>query len=189
MSVFTNPADGAAADAENYIRATLELLGDRDPLAVLDETPGWLQERAEHLGHELLTRPEAPGKWSIAATMQHLADSELVWGYRLRMVLAEDRPSLSGYDQDRWADRLHYDAADAWQAAADFAVLRASNRRLLGAASEDDLERVSVHSERGEESVRHMIRLYAGHDLVHRNQIERIKGSQEKRGHHHGHRC
>jgi hypothetical protein len=39
----------------------------------------------------------------------------------------------------------------------------------------DDMNRVGVHSERGEESVAHMMKLYAGHDLLHLNQMERIK--------------
>jgi hypothetical protein len=35
---------------------------------------------------------------------------------------------------------------------------------------------VGVHAERGEESVAHMIRLYAGHDLLHLRQLARIRG-------------
>ncbi len=107
--------------------------------------------------------------------VQRLADSELVWGYRLRMVLAHDRPQLIGYDQDCWAERLQYDWADATQAMRDFAVLRTGNLRLLKGVSPADLNRVGVHAERGEESLGHMVRLYAGHDLLHLRQIERIR--------------
>jgi hypothetical protein len=39
-----------------------------------------------------------------------------------------------------------------------------------------------VHAERGEESVRHMLRLYAGHDVLHLRQIERIKSGLRARG-------
>lgn len=91
------------------------------------------------------------------------------------MVLAHDRPQLTGYDQDRWAERLRYDQADAAQAVQEFGVLRSANLRLLEGAPAEDLRRVGVHSERGEESVAHMIRLYAGHDLLHLRQIERIR--------------
>lgn len=111
--------------------------------------------------------------------LQHLADSELVWGYRLRMVLAHDRPQITGYDQDLWAARLEYDDADPDQALKDFAALREANLRLLARASADDLKRVGVHAERGEESVAHMIRLYAGHDLLHLAQLARIRHAVE----------
>jgi hypothetical protein len=90
-------------------------------------------------------------------------------------VLAQDRPILTGYDQDRWADRLRYDQAEVDVSVEEFSVLRRSNLGLIAAASPDDLERVGVHAERGEESVAHMIRLYAGHDLLHLRQLARIR--------------
>jgi len=34
-----------------------------------------------------------------------------------------------------------------------------------------------VHAERGEESVAHMMRMYAGHDLLHLAQINRIRAA------------
>ncbi len=107
--------------------------------------------------------------------LQHLADSELVCGYRLRMVLVHERPDITGYDQDLWAARLHYEDADPRQGIRDFTVLREANLRLLTRAFARELARVGLHAERGEESVSHMIRLYAGHDLLHLKQIERIR--------------
>ena len=93
----------------------------------------------------------------------------------MRMALAHDRPPITGYDQDAWADKLGYGAADAEESIREFGVLRAGNLRLLRNASPDDMRRVGVHSERGEESVAHMMKLYAGHDVLHLNQIERIR--------------
>lgn len=175
MSVFTNPASRSAEQASAYTAAVLELLGARNPMAVLQETVSALERAREGLSREHLTQPEAPGKWSMRHVLQHLADSELVWGYRLRMVLAHNRPSLTGYDQDLWSERLQYDKADTDEALRDFRVLRSANLRLLARASREDLRRVGVHAERGEESVEHMIRLYSGHDLLHVRQIDRIR--------------
>ena len=90
------------------------------------------------------------------------------------MVLAHDRPPLAGYDQDAFAERLGYDLANAQDALNEFGVLRRANLRLLKRASDEDLQRVAVHAERGEESLAHMMRLYAGHDLLHLRQIDRI---------------
>jgi hypothetical protein len=121
--------------------------------------------------------PEAPGKWSVNEVLQHLADSELVFGWRIRLLLAHDRPTITGYDQDRWAERLGYAEGDPRDAIERFGVLRRANLRLLERASPADLQRVGVHAERGEESLAHIIRLYAGHDLLHLRQIERIRGA------------
>lgn len=79
--------------------------------------------------------------------------------------------------QDAWADRLGYADADPAESLAEFTVLRRGNLRVLGRASESDLDRVGLHAERGEETVWHMTRLYAGHDLLHLRQIERIRGA------------
>ena len=174
MSVFTNPAAGAEGSAQAYIDATLDILGDRVPLTVLREGPSAFGDMIHGRSLEDLGRPEAPGKWSAAALAQHMADSETVWAYRLRMVLAHDRPTLEGYDQDAWSARLHYADADAHEALTRFEVLRRTNLALLDSLAPEEWDRVSVHSERGEESVRHMARLYAGHDLVHRRQMARI---------------
>lgn len=175
MSVFSNPASRSAEQAREYTSAVLNLLGARTPLDVLRGTVVELRQIIASMPRGQLAQPEAPGKWSMRQVLQHLADSELVWGYRLRMVLAHDRPVLTGYDQDRWAERLRYDEADIEQALEDFSVLRESNLRLLARASREDLERVGVHAERGEESVGHMIRLYAGHDILHLEQLARIR--------------
>ncbi len=145
---------------------------------MLRATPPALGQAIAGLSDEQLRRPEAPGKWSIVHVLQHLADSDLVWAWRVRLILAHDRPTITGYDQDLWAEGLHYGDADPRQALETFNVVRAANLRLLERATPDDMARVGVHSERGEESVGHLCRLYAGHDRLHLNQIARIRASQ-----------
>jgi len=175
MSVFTNRTSRSVEQAREYTAAVLNLVGSREPMAVLKETPLAVRGAIAGLSAQQLSQPEASGQWSIRQVVRHLADSDLVWGYRLRMVLAHDRPPLTGYDQDLWADRLRYRDAPIEEALDELAVLRRGNLRLVAGASAADLDRVGVHSERGEESVAHMIRMYAGHDLLHLAQIARIR--------------
>jgi hypothetical protein len=131
MSVFTNPASSAPEQAREYVRAILDLLGTANPIDVLRQTPAALDRRVADLSREQIGQSEAPGKWSVRAVLQHLADSDLVWGYRVRMVLSHDRPRLTGYDQDLFASRLHYEEADPAAALEQFRVLRRSNLALL----------------------------------------------------------
>ncbi len=174
MSVFTNPAGRSLENAREYVSAVLGLLGDRDPFEVLRATPLALERTFDDFSLTQMRTPEAPGKWAIRDVLQHLADSELVWANRVRFVLAQDRPPLTGYDQDQWADRLQYGESEPRVALEEFRVLRRANLRLLERATPVDLQRVGVHAERGEESLEHMVRLYAGHDLLHLRQIARI---------------
>ena len=95
------------------------------------------------------------------------------------MPIAEDRPPLTGYDQDAWASRLGYADSDPRDSVVLFRELRKSNLRLIERATPDDLQRVGIHVERGEESLAHHLRLYAGHDILHLNQLKRIRQAVE----------
>src|ERR1700752_1809931 len=156
MSVFTNPAIGAAEQPTAYVSAILDLLGSQNPMVVLRETPAALRRTIDGLSPAKLKQPEKAGKWSIGQVLQHLADSDLVWGWRVRLILAQDRPTITGYDQDLWADRLHYEESEPAVSLATFEALRRGNLWLLDRATPEDLKRVGVHVERGEESIEHL---------------------------------
>ena len=177
MSIFTNPASSTPADIAAYVAGLLNLLGDNDPVTILRQTPAALESFLDTVPARAVASPEAPGKWSIVEVVQHLADSELVGGFRLRMIMAHDRPRLMGYDQDLWASRLRYRDVDVRDAFEQFTALRRANMRIWQDLGPTDLARVGIHGERGEESLEHMRRLYAGHDLLHVQQLERIRAS------------
>src|SRR3954468_10353804 len=58
---------------------------------------------------EELDSSPAPGKWTPRQIVHHLADSEMTAAVRFRLLVAEDRPAIKGYDQDQFASRLHYE--------------------------------------------------------------------------------
>jgi len=176
MSEFANPATTAAGpQADSYAAAVIKALGDRDPLEVMREMPAKLATIVRDVPSNLLGKREAPGKWSINEVIQHLSDSERNGSFRFRMVMSHDQPDIPAYDQDLWAERLRYSALNVNDALEEFSALRRANVRLFERASESDLARIGMHSERGEESLGYMLKLYAGHDIVHLRQIERIR--------------
>lgn len=180
---FSNPAGAAAAaTATTYVRALLDVLGPRDPVEVLDQLLPWLADRIRGLDDSELRRPEAPGKWSVIEVIQHLADSDLVFSYRLKMMLTEDRPPLQGYDQDRWAGVLHYREVPLELTLDQLRGVRAANLHVVKQLSPSQLERVGLHTERGPESAGFLLQLMGAHDLVHRRQIDRILSTVSARG-------
>jgi len=172
---FSNPAGTAAASAGAYVRALLDLLGERDPLDVLAELNGWLDRRFSGVPEAALRRPEAPGKWSAADVVQHLADSELVLGFRMRMILTEDRPALQGYDQDQFANKLRYNERDMAPALEAFRCARESTMQVLGLMTEEDWQRAGTHSESGRYTTEDWLQIYAAHAHNHAAQIRRLR--------------
>jgi len=175
MSIFSNRYGAAKQEASAYTEAVLGLVGDRDPMQVLENTPADLANLVAGLTPADLARAEAPGKWSMLYVMRHLADSEIVWAFRLRRIIAENGPPIQGYDQDLWSERLHYDHADLHESLDEMRSVRAGNLRLIRSLTADERKRFGVHSERGEESVEHLVRMYAGHDILHLRQLARIR--------------
>jgi DinB family protein len=128
---------------------------------------------------ELDARP-APGKWSARQIVHHLADSEMTAGVRFRLLLAEDKPAILGYDQDRFAGRLHYERAH--QASLElFRSVRASTSELMGCLTEPDWLREGTHSEMGRFGLDTWLRVYASHAHRHADQIRAARGAAVKK--------
>ena len=147
-------------------------LGDRDPRVVVSATAARLAAHAERLGADGLKRSTAPGKWSAGAILCHLADCEMVFGYRLRQALAEPHHVIQPFDQDAWA--TSYETFDPRAALDLFSATRRWNLALLGTVAPADFAKKLTHPERGEMTLLTVVETMAGHDLNHLGQLERI---------------
>ena len=124
---------------------------------------------------ELDARPSA-GKWTAREIVHHLADSEMTAAIRFRLLIAEDRPAIKGYDQDRFADRLHYERAH--EASLEvFRATRASTAELMGCLTEADWLREGTHSELGRFGLDTWLRIYGPHAHRHADQIRAARSS------------
>ena len=167
-------AEKRVESPSEYTRRILSYAEGKDPLAVLEATPDRLRQIVQNTPAAVLRRQPGPGRWSPAQIITHLADAEIVVGYRMRMVIATNGVDIQAFDQDKWAANLAYESADPRESVDLFEATRIANLRLLRRVDPRLHENYGMHSERGRETVTHMIRLYAGHDLNHLGQIERI---------------
>jgi DinB superfamily len=161
---------------EAYVARILGYLGSRDPIEVMESTPAALAKLTQGLDPAGLQKRPAPSKWSVQEILAHLADTEIVLSFRVRRILETDGVELQAYDQDKWADLGRYINVPATESLDRLRSLRSANVRLLRSLSPTQLARAGMHAERGRESIAHISRLWAGHDLNHRSQIERIVG-------------
>jgi DinB superfamily len=158
-----------SAYRENLFR----LLGDRNPLDVLAQTAPALGEIVRTHSAAVLRRRPFEGKWTPNEIIGHLVDGEWTYGYRLRLILSEDDPTILGTQQDSWVARQQHNLREPSELAGTFRTLRELNLALWKRVSAEDLQRAGRHNERGAEPLGVMLRMTAGHDLSHLNQIAR----------------
>ena len=83
-----------------------------DPLVLQAKAPDTLAALVEGLSAEDLGKRPTPMKWSIREIVAHLADDELVGGYRIRLILSAPGTEIQAFDQDVWARTGRYSTAD-----------------------------------------------------------------------------
>jgi hypothetical protein len=156
-----------------YIARILSFLGDREPLQILASTAGRLRALiARRTRDELSRSPDA--RWSAVQILAHLADAEVVGAWRIRSILAADGVPLQPFDQNTWAAAFRYAESDPFESLQLFETNRTATLSLLRRVDPALHANHGMHAERGKETIAHLLRLYAGHDLNHLAQIEKL---------------
>ncbi len=149
---------------------------DGRPLeTILGSTEQEIAKAIQRMGPEKAAKSPAPGKWSPAEIVAHLADNEISFGFRLRQTLAEDHHVIQPFDQDRWA--ASYSGITAAQGMEAFAAMRRWNLALIAKALPAFADKPVSHPERGDMTFRTIVETMAGHDINHLGQLKRIAES------------
>lgn len=135
--------------------------------------PALLKAALAKVPPEALQWRPAPGKWSAHEVIVHCADSETNSHGRIRYLLAEEKPVIQGYDQDRWAKVLDYHQLPMAPALATVEAVRANTVPLLRRTSEAAWARMGTHTESGAYGAEDWLRSYADHLEIHTRQLER----------------
>ncbi len=163
---------------QQYTQRVLGYAEGKKPLAVQAATANKLARLIKGVPVSRLRKRPAPDKWSVSETLAHLADAEIVGGFRMRLILGAPGTPIAASDQDRWVSSGHYDKRNPRRSVEQFRTLREANLALLKSLTPDQWQHHGVHSERGVETIDRIVHMFAGHDLNHLQQIERILAKQ-----------
>ncbi len=150
----------------------------REPLRSLEDTPRRIATLVRAWPAATFERSYAPGKWTAAQILVHLAQAEIVLATRLRFALAENGVTIHAFDQDAWM--AAEPAFDGLMALDAYVSLRALTLALCRSLSAEQRARTAIHPEFGAISVAWMIEWLAGHELNHLPQIETIAAGHEE---------
>ena len=165
---------------QEYIKRIRGHVDGKDPLKVQKSTAKKLQKLIKPLSKKQMKRRPGPGKWSIAQILAHLADAEVVGSWRIRLILGNSGQPIQAYDQEVWADTFKYADRDPKESLKVFRVLRENNLSLLKNVPEKLWENHGMHAERGKETISRIVEMFAGHDLNHLQQIEKIAKASKR---------
>jgi DinB superfamily len=111
-----------------------------------------------------LRKRPAADKWSVSEIVAHLGDAEIVIGFRMRLILGAPGTPIAAYNQDSWVTSGHYEERDPRKSIEQFRVVREANLALLKSLTPVQWNHYGMHSERGQETIEHIVRMTAGHE-------------------------
>src|SRR5919197_1992388 len=138
--------------------------------------PSAVQEALEGISEaELDARPES-GEWTAREVVHHLGDSEMTSAIRLRRLLAEENPTIVGYDEEEFARRLFYGERPIQSSLEAMHAARRTTAEILERLSEEQWARGGSHTESGPYGVETWLEIYAAHAHDHADQLRRARG-------------
>ncbi len=159
---------------QQYTQRILANAQGQDPIKAQSATNKKLTRLIKGVSSAKLRKRPAPEKWSVAEILAHLAEVEIVIGWRMRSILGAPGTPVQAYDQNAWVISGHYEKRDPRKSVELHRVVREANLALLKSLSPEQWKQYGQHAERGQESIEHIVRMVAGHDINHIHQIERI---------------
>jgi len=151
-------------------------------LELSEKSPKEIAASVSGLSPEVLHYKPAPEKWSILEILGHLVDIETVYAYRLRQMLADEKPVIAPMDQDAWARNLGYMEVPAPELVALYGLNRHHSLRLLRRLKPADLEKSAYHPELQKQvTVGRIVEQMSGHGANHLAQIEKLKKEAKKK--------
>ena len=160
--------------AEQYIARITTYVGDQKPIDVIESTPSRIAELVKPLGAARVDFTPRPGKWTIRQQIAHLADAELVMTTRMRWAAAQPGKGIVAFDQDKWAATGKYAATPVEVSLATFTAARRWTVEFLKHLTPAEREGYIQHEERGKETIPHLMKMMAGHDLNHLKQMAEL---------------
>ena len=159
---------------QQYMQRISGYTEGKKPLVVQAATAKKLERLIKGEPTSKLRKRPAPGKWSVNEILAHLAEAEIVGGFRMRLILGAPGTPVAAFDQDAWVVSGHYEERDPRKSLEQFRILREANLALLKSLKPEQWKHYGVHAERGQETIERIVLMFAGHDINHLQQIEQI---------------
>ena len=147
-------------------RRYVERVPERPVLAELARQGSETAARLSALPAEKGRYRYAPGKWSVAEVVGHIADCERVFAYRALRIARGDATPLAGFDENAWMTAAPFGRRALADVLHELAAVRQSTLALFESLDAEALARTGVAND-AKVSARALAYIIAGHELHH----------------------
>ncbi|UTH08627.1 putative metal-dependent hydrolase [Macrococcoides canis] len=133
--------------------------------------PKQLKAVLNEISDDQLSNQYREGSWDIRTLVHHIADSHLHGYQRTKLILTEDNPAVSTFEENEWV-LLEDDKNDIDDSLQLITGIHNRWTRILINLTEAELNRTMQHPDNGVVPLKQMISLYAWHGKHH---LEHIK--------------
>jgi hypothetical protein len=146
-------------------------------LTLLAEAPPRIATLTAGLTPAQLRATPNPGEWSANEVLAHLRACADMWGNCMRLIIAEDRPTLRAVNPRTWIKKTDYLEQEFQPSLHSFAKQRTDLLKVLEPLAPEDWSRMATVTGAGkvlERTVLFYADWLAGHERPHIKQIKRI---------------
>lgn len=143
-------------------------------IADIDRLPDRLENAVLNLSEEQLNTPYREGGWTVQQVVHHLADSHINAFIRVKLLLTENKPDVTAYDEKKWAELRD----NQLPIEVSLNIIRGVHKRwvrVLEFVSEDEWQKTLNHPENGVMDLKLLTAHYAWHGNHHLAHITTLK--------------
>lgn len=162
--------------ALTYVEATtnaLKATSASGVIALLERQVGDLRALLAGVSETVARQSYAPGKWTLAESLLHVADTERVFAYRALRVSRGDQTPLPGFDQDPWVPLSGASSRTLADILTEIEAVRIANLHMIRAFDDAAVARTGIASG-NPVSVRALVWVISGH-FAHHLELTRTK--------------
>lgn len=143
-------------------------------IADIDRLPDRLENTVINLSEEQLNTPYREGGWTVQQVVHHLADSHINAFIRVKLLLTENEPDITAYNEKKWSELRDNELPIE----VSLNIIRGVHKRwvrILEFVSEDEWHKTLKHPENGVMDLKLLTAHYAWHGNHHLAHITTLK--------------
>lgn len=158
-------------DFEKYIQRYLDLIPSENWIQEMKNTANKTLEIYSSLSEEQGNFAYAEGKWTLKILLEHLTDTEKIFGYRALRFARNDKTALAGFDEEIFANNGLASQLKLEEVMEEFQLNRLSSLMFFSKLPQEKLLQTGI-ANGNEISVETIGKLIVGHNIHHLNIIE-----------------